>query len=94
MNKILPHAKLIMAILLMLGMTLAAKAQYKTKRIGNKPRSGSANSSFDMVKGYQVAVKMSAGRKPVQLLQFSFDSENVSADSLKFKVNIYDFNST
>jgi hypothetical protein len=70
----------------------AARAQEKTKIIGNKPRSGSASSSFDLVKGNQVGIKMSAGRKPVQLLRFNFDMENLNKDSLKFKVNIYDFN--
>ncbi|MCR8557976.1 hypothetical protein KXD93_10000 [Mucilaginibacter sp. BJC16-A38] len=69
-----------------------AVAQKGTKTIGNKPRSGSSNSSFDMVKGNQVAIKMNAGHKPVQLLKLSFDVDNDSHDSLQFKVNIYEFN--
>ncbi len=91
MKKILSNRKSILSILLMLCFACTVQAQNKTKRIGNRPRSGSANSSFDMVKGYQVAVKMNAGHKPVQLLQLNFDAENVSADSIKFKVNVYEF---
>jgi hypothetical protein len=43
-----------------------ANAQEKIKRIGNKPRSGSSNSSFSVVKGNQIGIKMDAGKKPVQ----------------------------
>ncbi len=81
----------IAAALLMITIS-AVQAQEKTKLIGNKPRSGSANSSFDLVKGYQIGIKMSAGHKPVQLLKLNFDVDNQSKDSLKFKVNVYDFN--
>jgi len=75
-------------------ITFASHAQYKTKTIGNKPRSGSANSSLDVVKGRQAGVKMNAGHRPVQLLQLNFDAESLSKDSLKFKVNVYQFNDT
>jgi hypothetical protein len=75
-----------------IAIAFGASAQNSTKVIGNKPRSGSANSSFDMVKGNQIGIKMSAGRKPVQLLQLNFDADNVSKDSLRFKVNVYEFN--
>jgi hypothetical protein len=77
---------------LVLATAFGAQAQNDTKTIGNKPRSGSANSSFDLVKGNQVGIKMSAGRKPVQLLKLNFDIENVTNDTLRFKVNVYDFN--
>jgi len=79
------------AALIMLTM-LFAQAQEKTKTIGNKPRTGSANSSFDLTKGYQVGIKMNAGHKPVQLLKLNFDAEYVGDDSLRFKVNVYEFN--
>jgi hypothetical protein len=77
---------------LLIATALTAHAQEKTKTIGNKPRSGSASSSFNISKGNQVGIKMYAGRKPVQLLQLNFDVENQGADSMKFKVNVYDFN--
>jgi hypothetical protein len=93
MNKMLKPLK---HILLIAAFTTAAvysaTAQKDTKVIGNKPRSGSANSSYDLAKGNQVGIKMDAGKKPVQLLKFNFDMENVSNDSLQFKVNIYEFN--
>lgn len=66
-------------------------AQDKTKRIGNKPRMGSSNSSFSVTKGHQVGIKMNAGRKPVQLLTLNFGVDNRNTDSLKFKVNVYEF---
>ncbi|MGZ3872030.1 MAG: hypothetical protein ACXVJD_03880 [Mucilaginibacter sp.] len=77
---------------LLLTVIFSANAQSGTKVIGNKPRTGSANSSFDLVKGNQVGIKMNAGRKPVQLLKLNFDVENLTSDSLRFKVNVYDFN--
>jgi len=77
---------------LSLCILFTAHGQDKTKVIGNKPRSGSANSSFSVIKGNQVGVKMNAGRKPVQLLKLNFDVENLGKDSLKFKVNVYEFN--
>jgi hypothetical protein len=83
-------------IVLLAAFTIAliftTRAQDKTKIIGNRPRSGSANSSFAVVKGNQTGIKINAGRKPVQLLQLNFDAENGSSDSLKFKVNVYEFN--
>ena len=70
----------------------SVQAQDKTKVIGNKPRSGSANSSFSVIKGNQVGIKMNAGRKAVQLLKLNFDVSNDGSDSLAFKVNVYEFN--
>jgi hypothetical protein len=77
---------------LIITAAFSAQAQKDTKVIGNKPRSGSANSSYDLAKGNQVGIKMNAGSKPVQLLKFNFDVENVSNDTLQFKVNVYEFN--
>jgi len=71
---------------------ITAQAQDKTKVIGNRPGRGSANSSFAVVKGNQTGIKINAGRKPVQLLQLNLDAESMSNDSLKFKVNVYEFN--
>jgi hypothetical protein len=68
-----------------------ANAQEKIKRIGNKPRSGSSNSSFSVVKGNQIGIKMDAGKKPVQLLTFNFDADSQNRDSLKFKINVYEY---
>jgi len=93
MSKISTTVKSIMLVTaLTLCALFTAHAQDKTKVIGNKPRSGSANSSFSVVKGNQVGVKMKAGHKPVQLLKLNFDVENLSKDSLRFKVNVYEFN--
>jgi len=64
-------------------------AQDKTKTIGNKPRTGSSNTSFDAVKGRQVGIEMSAGKKQVQLLRLNFHTQNRSNDSIPFKVNVY-----
>lgn len=64
-------------------------AQDKTKTIGNKPRTGSSNTSFDAVKGRQVGIEMSAGKKQVQLLRLNFHTQNRSSDSIPFKVNVY-----
>lgn len=69
-----------------------SQAQEKTKLIGNKPRSWSNQCNFNMSRGNQIGVKMNAGRKPVQMLHLDFDAENVENDSIKFKVNVYDFN--
>lgn len=66
-------------------------AQDKTKRIGNKPRMGSSNSSFSVTKGHQVGIKMNAGRKAVQLMTLNFGVDNRNTDSLQFKVNVYEF---
>jgi hypothetical protein len=93
MIKISTQLKSIMLLaVLVLFALFTAHGQDKTKVIGNRPRSGSANSSFSIVKGNQVGVKMNAGHKPVQLLKLNFDVENLSKDSLKFKVNVYEFN--
>ena len=90
--KLLTPFKLIIATAVIVFITaLTVQAQDKTKLIGNKPRSGSANSSFSVIKGNQVAIKMKAGKKPVQLLKFSFDVENRDRDSLQFKVNVYPY---
>lgn len=90
-SKTLTPFKLILFSALLLFSAVTAQAQDKTKRIGNKPRSGSANSSFGVIKGNQVAIKMKAGKKPVQLLKFSFDVDNRDRDSLQFKVNVYPY---
>lgn len=71
---------------------IAVKAQDKTKMIGNRPRHGSSNSTFSVIKGNQLGIKMSAGRKPVQLLKLDFGVENNTHRDLKFKVNVYEFN--
>lgn len=93
MNNIIISIK---GILLVAVFTIATAggvmAQKGTKTIGNKPRSGSSNSSFDLVKGNQVGIKMNAGRKPVQLLRLNFDVTNDGNDSLQFKVNVYEYN--
>ena len=93
MNRIITSIKRVLLITVFTIATIgSAAAQKGTKVIGNKPRSGSSNSSFDMTKGNQVGIKMNAGHKPVQLLKLHFDMENVSKDSLQFKVNVYEFN--
>jgi len=84
--------KLTLITALILSAIFAAKAQTDTKTIGNKQRSGSASTSFDLVKGKQVGIKMNAGRKPVQLLKFNFTVESQCSDTIRFKVNIYEFN--
>ncbi|TWR30594.1 hypothetical protein FPZ43_06555 [Mucilaginibacter pallidiroseus] len=70
---------------------LSAQAQDKIKRIGNKPRTGSSNSSYAVVKGQQIGIKMNAGKKPVQLLSLNFTVENRRTDTIDFKVNVYEF---
>lgn len=72
-------------------ITFNAQAQDKTKRIGNKPRYGSSSSSFSIIKGQQIGIKMDAGRKPVQLLSLNFGVDIHGTDSVKFKVNVYEF---
>ncbi|HEY0177137.1 MAG TPA: hypothetical protein VGC08_12210 [Pedobacter sp.] len=67
-------------------------AQDKTKVIGNKPRHGSSNTSFGVIKGNQAGIRMKAGRKPVELLKLDFGVENTSQENIKFKVNVYEFN--
>ncbi|MDT3403528.1 hypothetical protein [Mucilaginibacter terrae] len=71
-----------------------AKAQDKIKNIGNKARTGSSNASFAVVKGNQVGIKMKAGGKPVQLLKLNFGVENRNKDSIRFKVNVYEYDGT
>jgi hypothetical protein len=78
--------------MLLLGVYVNGQAQEKTKRIGNKPRHGSSNSTHNVVKGNQIGIKMDAGKKPVQLLTLDFGVTNNSAKPLKFKVNVYEFN--
>lgn len=70
-------------------VTISVSAQDKTKTIGNKPRSGSSNNTFNAVKGAQVGIEMSAGKKQVQLLTLNFHTQNRSSDSIPFKVNVY-----
>ncbi|GAA4338888.1 hypothetical protein GCM10023149_49230 [Mucilaginibacter gynuensis] len=84
------NTKLLLAAA-MLFLAFGAQAQYKTKRIGNKPRNGSSNSTFAVKKGDQVAIKMDAGKKPVQLLKLDFGANNTRSDTVKFKVNVYPF---
>lgn len=71
---------------------IAVHAQDKTKFIGNKPRQGSSNSSFGVIKGNQLGIKMKAGKKPVQLLKLDFGVASNDRENLKFKVNVYEFN--
>jgi hypothetical protein len=87
--QILKSAVLLTLLLLITGSF--SYAQVKTKRIGNKPSTGSSNSSFTVTKGHQVGIKMNAGRKAVQLLTLNFGVENRNPDSLIFKVNVYEF---
>lgn len=70
-------------------LVLGGFAQDKTKTIGNKAREGSANNSYSAVKGAQVGIRMSAGRKPVQLLKLNFHADSYASDSIAFKVNVY-----
>jgi hypothetical protein len=87
-----PQLRLIVTAAVMILVTaFTTQAQDKTRLIGNKSRSGSSNSSFSVVKGNQVAIKMKAGKKPVQLLKFTFDVDNRYRDSLQFKVNVYPY---
>jgi hypothetical protein len=72
-------------------MALSGMAQDKTKLIGNKSRSGSANNSFSVIQGAQVGIKMHAGGKPVQLLKLTFHVDNQANDTIPFKVNVYTF---
>lgn len=90
MKNCTPQLPLILALAFML-FSFSTQAQDKTKRIGNKPRTGSSNTSFAVAKGHQVGIKMNAGRKVVQLLSLDFGVSNNNADTLGFKVNVYDF---
>lgn len=82
--------KMLLTSIIMLGI-LSAQAQHTTT-IGNKPRTGSSNSTFSVIKGEQVGIKMNAGSKMVKLLKLNFGVENNSNDTLRFKVNVYKFN--
>jgi len=84
----LNFSKLLVALLLCM-VSLHGFGQPKIKTIGNKLRSGSANSSFSAVKGNQVGIAMNAGRKPVQLMQLSFHTQKNFNDSILVKVNVY-----
>ncbi len=84
--------KLTLTAIILLAV-LSAQAQHTTT-IGNTPRTGSSNSTFAVIKGQQVGVKMKAGSKMVKLLKLNFGVENHSTDTLKFKVNVYGFNGT
>ncbi len=93
MIRIFPQTKCIILIAAFnIAAIFTAQAQKDTKVIGNKLRSGSANSSFSLNKGNQLGIKMSAGKKPVQLLKLRFDVESLNQDSIRFKVNVYEFN--
>lgn len=93
MNKTLTTFKFIACTaMLILTTFITAQAQEKTKRIGNKPRLGSSNSTHSVIKGNQIGIKMEAGRKPVQLLKLDFGVTNNTGKTLKFKVNVYEFN--
>ncbi|XHR98096.1 hypothetical protein ACFJIV_16390 [Mucilaginibacter sp. UC70_90] len=81
-------AKLV-ALCFLCFVAVSVSAQDKTKTIGNKPRSGSSNNTFDAVKGAQVGIEMNAGKKQVQLLTLNFHTQNRSSDSIPFKVNVY-----
>lgn len=80
-----------MTLLLVVTAICTTQAQKGFKTIGHKLRSGSANSSYDIKKGNQVGIRMNAGHKPVQLIKLNFDVENDGNDSLRFKVNVYEF---
>jgi hypothetical protein len=89
-----PLLTLRMLLSMMLFFTVfGAQAQDKTRLIGNKPRNGSSNNTFGVIKGDQVGIKMNAGKKPVQLLVLNFGADNRNDDVVKFKVNVYEFNS-
>lgn len=93
MIKIKSTLKIILCItLFFLSSGSLLQAQDKTKVIGNKPRHGSSNSTFSVIKGNQLGIKMKAGSKPVELLKLDFGVENTSNEDLKFKVNVYEFN--
>ncbi|WP_295769692.1 hypothetical protein [uncultured Mucilaginibacter sp.] len=89
MLKFLKILSLIVALFMFAAFTV--QAQDKVKTIGNKPRKGTSNASFPVVKGQQIGIKMNAGKKDVQLLNLNFGVENNNSDTLKFKVNVYEF---
>ncbi len=57
MKKVLSASKFIMLTAALMLAVAFSHAQDKTKRIGHRPKSGSANSSFDVVKGFRWALK-------------------------------------
>jgi hypothetical protein len=92
MMKFPPLALKMLLAMMLLFAASGAQSQIRTRLIGNKPRNGSSNNSFGIIKGDQVGVKMSAGKKPVQLLTLNFGADNRNNDVVKFKVNVYEFN--
>jgi hypothetical protein len=85
-------SKLPLFLILAISMiSLTTLAQDKTKRIGNKPRTGTSNTSFAVNKGHQIGIKMNAGRKNVQLLSLDFGVENNKQAPIDIKVNVYEF---
>jgi len=85
-----PKPALFLVLAFML-FSCSAQAQDKTKRIGNKPRTGSSNTSFAVTKGHQIGIKMNAGRKMVQLMNLDFGIENTKKEPIGIKVNVYEF---
>lgn len=79
----------LLVVFLLCFVVLKSFGQEKIKTIGNKPRTGSANNSFNAVKGKLVGIEMNAGKRQVQLLKLSFHTQNHSQDSIAFKVNVY-----
>jgi hypothetical protein len=77
-------------VLLFIFITAGASAQ-KIRTVGNKPRTGSSNNTFSVVKGEEIGIKMKIGKKVAEPQSLSFGAENMRADTLKFKVNIYAF---
>ena len=85
-------SKLPLFLIIALSMfSLTTQAQDKIKRIGNKPRTGTSNTSFAVNKGHQIGIKMNAGRKNVQLLSLDFGVENNKQEPIEIKVNVYQF---
>lgn len=79
----------LLAALLLCVVSLNVLGQHKIKVIGNKPRTGSANSSYSVVKGSQVGVEMNAGGKLWQMMMLNFHTLKNSNDSILVKVNVY-----
>ncbi|WCT13717.1 hypothetical protein [Mucilaginibacter jinjuensis] len=86
--------KIKMMLTALILLTVFSVHAQHTTTIGNTPRTGSSNSTFAVIKGQQVGIKMNAGKKMVKLLKLNFGVENHSNDTLKFKVNVYGFNGT
>jgi len=92
MTRQLTQLKLKMILASIILLTVFSAQAQRTTTIGNAPRTGSSNSTFAVIKGQQIGIKMKAGSKPVKLLKLNFGVENRSNDSLQFKVNVYEFN--